>query len=91
LSTTDEKALANFEGKVLRSIYGPMKDNNERRIRYNYAFYGDMDIITFIIMGRLTRAGHIVRMGQQQLAKRILNAKAEGGSERRRPKLRWED
>jgi hypothetical protein len=48
---SDEKALAVFEKKVLRSIYGPIKDNNEWRIRYNYelwALYEDMDNITFI-------------------------------------------
>jgi hypothetical protein len=32
-------------------MYGTIKDNNESRIRYNYemyAFYEDMDIITFV-------------------------------------------
>jgi hypothetical protein len=28
---SEEKALAIFERKVLRSIYGPIKDNNEWR------------------------------------------------------------
>jgi hypothetical protein len=42
-------------------------------------------------VGRLKRAGRAARPDQQRLAKRILNAKPEGGRQRRRPKLRWED
>jgi hypothetical protein len=50
------KVLAVFERKVLRSVYGPIRDDSEPRIRYNYelyALYEDMDIITFIKLGRL--------------------------------------
>jgi hypothetical protein len=50
------KRLAVFERKILRVIYGPIKDNGEWRIRYNselYALYKDVDIITFIKVGRL--------------------------------------
>jgi hypothetical protein len=50
-----------------------------------------MDIITFIKVGRLRWADHVVRMDQQRPAKRILNAKLEGTRRRGRPKLRWED
>jgi hypothetical protein len=65
---SDEKTLAVFERKILIAIYGPIKDNDEWRIRYNfelYALYKDMDIITFIKVGRLKWAGHIIRMDQQ--------------------------
>jgi hypothetical protein len=52
-----------------------------------------MDIlrVTFIKVGRLKWAGHIVRMDQQRLAERNLNAKPEGRRKRGKPKLRWED
>jgi hypothetical protein len=50
-----------------------------------------MDIITFIKVGRLSWAGHVVRMDQQRPARRILNARLEGTRRRGRPKLRWED
>jgi hypothetical protein len=91
LSTTDENTLADFERKGLRSIYGLIKDNNERRIRYNYALrslHEHTAIITSITVGRLKRAGHVVRVDQQRPAKGALNAKPEGGRERRRLKLR---
>jgi hypothetical protein len=46
---------------------GPIKNNNEWRIRYNYAFYGGMDIITSITVGRLNRVGQVVvRMDLQK-------------------------
>jgi hypothetical protein len=63
LLSNDEKTLAVFERKILRAIYGPIKDNDEWRIRYNSelcAVYKDMDIITFIKVGRLKWAGHVV-------------------------------
>jgi hypothetical protein len=37
-----------------------------------------MDIITFIKVGRLKWAGHVVPMDQQQPVKIILNAEPEG-------------
>jgi hypothetical protein len=75
-------------------FYGPVKDNNEWRFSYNYelyALYEDRVIITFVIVGGLKSAVHIVRIDQQRPAKRILNAKPKGGRERGGPKLRWED
>jgi hypothetical protein len=59
LTTSDIKALFIFERKVLRSMYGPLKENNEWRIRYIYELnnlYEGMDIITFI---KVKWAGHI--------------------------------
>jgi hypothetical protein len=56
LSTSGVKVIAVFEKKVLRSVYGPIRDDNECRITYNYglyALYEDLDIITFIKLGRL--------------------------------------
>jgi hypothetical protein len=50
-----------------------------------------VDIITFIKVGRLKWAGHVVQTDQQRPAKRILNAKLESTRRRGRPKLRWED
>jgi hypothetical protein len=44
LSTSDEKALGVFERKVSRSIYDPVKDSNEWRIRYKYALYEETDL-----------------------------------------------
>jgi hypothetical protein len=80
-----------FERNVLRSVYGPIRHNNELRIGYRCeldALYEDINIITFIIVGRLKWAGR-VRMDQQPSEKRILNAKPEGRRKMGKPKLRW--
>jgi hypothetical protein len=65
LTISDTRALSIFERKVLRSIYGPIKDNNEWRIRYIYEqnnLYEGMDIITFT---NVKGASHIFRMNLQ--------------------------
>jgi hypothetical protein len=48
----------------------------------------DTDIITFTTVGRLKSADMFERTSNDQ---RILNAKPEGGREKGRLKLRWED
>jgi hypothetical protein len=56
LSTSGVKVLAVFEKKVVRSVYDPIRDDSECRITYNfglYALYEDLDVITFIKLGRL--------------------------------------
>jgi hypothetical protein len=57
------------ERKLLKYTYGPVTDNNERRLKYKYkyelyALYQDTDVITFIKMGRSKCAGHVIRMDQ---------------------------
>jgi hypothetical protein len=88
LSIFYEKAPAVFERKVLRLIYGPVKENSEWSIGCNYklyALYEDMNIKTFIEVGRLKSAGHVARMDPQWLVTDILNAKPEGRKKRGRP------
>jgi hypothetical protein len=46
-------------------------------------------MITFIQLGRLRWAGHIIRMEEDRPAKRILISNPGGARER--PKIRWED
>jgi hypothetical protein len=60
LSRSDEKALAIFERKFLRFIYGQIKDNSEWRITDNYELYEDMDTITFVKVGRLKWTCHVI-------------------------------
>lgn len=94
ISKGDEGALESFERKVLRRIYGPVCDNGEWRIRYNqelYDLYEDPNISKEIKTGRLRWAGHIQRMSEGDIPKRIMDG-APGGRRRvGRPKLRWLD
>jgi hypothetical protein len=94
LSKYDEKILGVFERKILRAIFGPTDENGEWRIKYNnelYTLYKESDIVTYIKTNRLRWAGHVIRLEEQNTARRVLVAVVEGRRQRGRPKLRWED
>jgi hypothetical protein len=49
------------------------------------------DIVTYNKIYRLRWAGHVIRLGEQSAARRVLVAVVEGRRQRSRPKLRWAD
>jgi hypothetical protein len=53
--------------------------------------YKENDRVTYIKINRLRWAGHVIRLEEQSLTRRVLNAVVEGRRQRGRPKLRWED
>jgi hypothetical protein len=53
--------------------------------------YKESDIATYIKINRLRWAGHVIRLEEQNPARRVLVAVVEGRTQRGRPKLRWED
>jgi hypothetical protein len=94
LSKSDETILRVFERKILRAIFGPTNENGEWEIKYNnelYTLYKESDIVTYIKINRLRWAGHVIRLEEQNPARRVLVAVVEGRRQRGRPKLRWED
>jgi len=94
LSKSYKARLGVFESKVLRAIFGPTNDNGEWRIKYNgelYTLYKDSDIITYIKINHLWWAGHVIRLEEQNPARRVFAAVVEGRRQKGRPKLRWED
>jgi hypothetical protein len=48
-------------------------------------------IVTYIKINRLRWAGQVIRLEEQNAARRVLVAVVEGRRQRGRPKLRWED
>jgi hypothetical protein len=65
LTKKDELQLAVFERKILRKIFGPIRDTDQWRRRYNeelYQVYAEPEIVKCIRSARLRWAGHIVRM-----------------------------
>ena len=56
-----------------------------------YEMLNDCDIINFIKINRLRWAGHVARMDDKEIIKRILNSNPGGQRGRGRPKLRWID
>jgi hypothetical protein len=91
-SKSDEVRLGVFERNVLRAIFGPTNDNGEWKIKYNdklYTLYKDSDIITYIKINRLRRAGHVIQLEEQNTARKVFAAVVEGRRQKGRPKLRW--
>jgi hypothetical protein len=81
--------LMTWDRKILRKIYGPIKENGQWRIKTNAELitkYKSQDI-TVIKIRRLEWLGHI-RMDETRSVK-IFEGKLEGRRGRGRPRLRW--
>jgi hypothetical protein len=70
------------------------KDTGDWRRLHNEELndlYSSPNIIRVIKSRRLRWAGHVVRMGEERSAYRILVGRPEGRRPLRRPRRRWED
>jgi hypothetical protein len=90
----EDRVLAVFERKILRKIYGPVKENELWRIRRN----GELEdiikwenIVRFIKSQRIRWLGHIERMQDTAIPQNILYGKLYATRRRGRPKTRWLD
>jgi hypothetical protein len=94
LTKENELSLQIFERKIIRKIYGPIKMNEEWKIRINEEIENILEnenIVRLIKAQRLRWLGHVVRMGEDRLTKRILQEKIFSSRRRGGPKLRWLD
>ena len=85
-----------FENRVLRRIFGLMRDEvtGEWRKLHNEELndlYCSPFIIGVIKSRRMKWAGHVARMGDKICAYRVSVGKPEGKSQFGRPSYRWED
>jgi hypothetical protein len=83
-----------FERKILRRIYGPVQDKSQWRSRYNKElndlFKEPMLSIT-IRNARLRWAGHVRRMDEEALPRRIMYVTPIGQWKIGRSKARWRE
>lgn len=94
LGTWDRSALAVFENKMLRRIFGGRMVNGVWRIRSNaeiHALYNSPDILTFLRAKRLQWVGHVHRMGEDRTARAVWSATPSGRRPIGRPRRRWSD
>jgi hypothetical protein len=96
LTLTDENRLRVFENRVLRRIFGPMRDEviESWRKMHNeelYNLYCSPSIIRMIKSRRMRWEGHVARIGEKRDAYRILMRKPEGKRPIGGPRRRWED
>jgi hypothetical protein len=94
LTLTEENALRRFETKVLWKIYGPVMDKGVWRIRCNFELYrlmGGKDVVRFIKAQIIQWLGHVERMDEMAMPKRVLKGKLHAKRRIERPRLRWTD
>ncbi|PSN57778.1 hypothetical protein C0J52_07260 [Blattella germanica] len=94
LNKRTSKIINTFERIILRRIYGQVQEDGMWRIRYNtdmYRLYNNNDISTTIQLQRLQWAGHIIRMEESRIPKKILFSQIEGRRPVGKPRDRWID
>ena len=85
-----------FEHRILRRILGPVRDaeTGEWRIRHN-AELRELTrlppITSFVRSQRLRWAGHVARLPEDNLVKRVSMGTPLGRRPPGRPRVRWED
>jgi hypothetical protein len=89
----EERALAVLERKILRKIYGPVKENELWRIQQNDKLEDIIkgeNIVRFIKSQRIQWLGHIERMKDTAIPKKLYG-KLYATRCRGRPKRKWLD
>ena len=89
----DEELLRVFERRVLRTIYGPIRENEDFRQRYNqelYNLYMEPSIAKIMKINRLRWAGHVVRRQPNDPIFKVWQSTfVDGRRGRGRPKNSW--
>lgn len=96
ITKAQENQILRFERKIMRKIFGAIFDPIESawRIRTNKEIselYNDCDVVQFIRVGRLRWAGHVARMSDDSVIRRLPEDVIDSSRRRGRPRLRWMD
>ena len=94
LSVKDATRLRTFERKIVRRMYGAVREEDGFRRRnnkeINELLEGE-DIVRFIKAQRLRWLGHVMRMSQTRTPHAVYKTKMEGRRKQGRPRSRWSD
>ena len=96
LTKRDRKQINTFERKMYKRILNPIYENEKEnwRILTNkeiYAIVKKPTIIETIRLNKLCWLGHVQRMEENRIPKRILYVHLETTRLRGRPRTRWQD
>ena len=93
LTKRDRKQMNIFERKVYRRILGPVYDNKKenQRILTNKEIYAIVKKTETIRLYRLCWFGHVQRMEESGIPKRVLYMNLETTRQRGRPRNSWQD
>ena len=96
LTLREERKLRVFDNIVLRTIFGPWRDEvtgEWRRLNNEELndLYSSPNIVRVIKWRRMRWAGHVACMGEERGVYRVLVGKSEGRRPLGRPRRRWVD
>jgi hypothetical protein len=89
-----ENILRRFERKIIRTIYGPVRQGMEWRTRNNEEIDNILrkeDIVRFVRARTISWISHVERRENSRMPKRVMREKIYTRRKRGRPKVRWLD
>jgi len=94
MTKKEGQALLIFERKILRRIYGPKYEDGEWKSRTNRELEelskGE-NIVKLIKRQRISWVGHLERMEEDRMPKKIFTQELEGTRRRGRPRKGWRE
>ena len=94
MTKKEDQALLIFERKIFRRIYGPKYENGEWKSRTNRELEeiskGE-NIVKWIKGQRIRWLGHLERMEEDSMPKKIFTQELEGTRRRGRPRKIWKE
>ena len=93
LVNKDISTLRIFERRILRQIFGPVKEGIMYRIRNNSEInelIGGQDLLRHIKSARIRWLGHVSCMNGMRMPKTILSGMILGKRRKGRPRRRWQ-
>jgi hypothetical protein len=90
----EKKAALIFERKIFRRIYGPKYENGEWKSRTNRELEemnGGENIVKWIKEQRISWLGHLERMEEDRMPKKVFTQELEGTRRRGKPRKRWKE
>jgi hypothetical protein len=94
MTKKEEQALLIFERKIFRRIYRKKKKKGEWKIRRNRELEElnkGGNIVKWIKRQRISWLGHLERMEEDRMPKKIFTQELEGTRRRGRPTKRWRE
>jgi hypothetical protein len=94
MTKKEEQALLIFKRKIFRRIYGPKYEDGEMKSRTNREleeWSKGENIVKWIKGQRISWLGHLERMEENRMPKKIFTQELEGTRRRRRPRKVWRE
>jgi hypothetical protein len=94
MTKKEDQVVLNFERKILRRVYGPKYEDGEWKSRINRELEDlikGKNIVKWIKGQRISWLGHLERMEEDRMPKKIFTQELEGTRRRGRPRKGWRE